>query len=231
MYGGAFGRRFTLHDEDSVAEIIDTIKQWVEQIILTLGYGGIALVMLLENLFPPIPSELVMPFGGFLAAQGQLSVFWVIAAGTVGSVLGAVALYEVGRMFGERRVRAIIDRYGRWLGVDGQDFDRAVHAFERHGQAIVFFGRLIPLIRSLISIPAGVRKMPLPTFLLFTTLGSAAWNTALTYAGMVLGQNWQAVLDVIKRYQQVVIVALVILFVWLAWRGFQKRRTQSALAE
>lgn len=192
----------------------ETLRSWVEQTMETLGYPGIALVMLIENLFPPIPSEVVMPLAGFLAADGTFSLFGAIVAGTVGSVLGAVILYYVGSMAGEPVVRPFIRRYGRWLMTSEEELDKALQAFRRHGETMVFTGRLMPLIRSLISIPAGMNRMPMPQFLLFTTLGSGLWTSLLTGGGYVLGQNWEQVLGIVSQYQRVffVVVAAALLF-------------------
>lgn len=193
-----------------MAEVLEQVRIWIEAIILGLGYLGIAFVMLIENLFPPIPSELVMPFAGFLVGRGELSFVGVMVAGTAGAVLGALALYYIGYWAGEPLVRPFVRRYGRWLMLSEADLDRAMGAFTRHGDAIVFTGRLVPLIRSLISLPAGMQRMPLGRFLLFTTLGSSLWNLALTVAGLVLGIYWERVLDIISDYQKFVLGGLLI---------------------
>ena len=156
-----------------MAAVLESLRQWIEQIILTLGYPGIALMMLVENLFPPIPSEFVMPFAGFLAAGGQMSFLWVVVAGTLGSVVGAVVLYYFGLWAGEPVVRTLVRRYGRWWLLSEADLDRTIQFFERRGELVVFFARVVPLFRSLISLPAGMSRMPIGKFLLFTTLGSA----------------------------------------------------------
>ncbi len=198
-----------------MAEIMDHVRLWIEQIILLLGYPGIALVMLIENLFPPIPSELVMPFAGFLAASGRLNVAASIIAGTSGSVLGATILYYIGRWADEPVVRRFLRRYGKWVQISEADLNRALKSFDRYGQSIVFFGRLIPIVRSLISVPAGMHRMPIATFLLFTTLGSAIWTSLLTFAGVILGENWQQILSVTKQYERftlLVVAATVIVF-------------------
>jgi membrane protein DedA with SNARE-associated domain len=204
-------RELSLRKEQGiVAEVLEQVRVWIEAIILGLGYLGIALVMLVENLFPPIPSELVMPFAGFLAGRGELSLAGILIAGTVGSVAGAVALYYVGYWAGEPLVRPFVRRYGRWFLLTEADLDRAMGAFTRYGDAIVFSGRLVPLIRSLISLPAGMQRMPFGRFLLFTTLGSTLWNLALTLAGLTLGVYWERVLDLISDYQKFVLAGLSI---------------------
>lgn len=200
-----------------MTEIVEMLRIWIEEAILALGYIGIALIMLIENIIPPIPSELVMPFAGFLAAEGKLSFAGVVGAGTAGAVLGALVLYYAGRWAGEPLIRSFLRRYGRWIGVSERELDEALTAFGRRGDAMVFFGRLIPLIRSLISLPAGMNRMPVWRFLAFTTIGSLLWNLALTTAGMILGQNWEAVLSFLSQYQRVTLVVLAVALI--AWVG------------
>ncbi|HWQ11148.1 MAG TPA: DedA family protein [Roseiflexaceae bacterium] len=211
-----------------MSELIDRLSDSIRDMIAAMGYPGIALVMLLENLVPPIPSELVMPFAGFLVAEGRLRFAGVVAAGTAGAVLGALVLYGVGMRAGEPLVRRMVRRYGRWITVSEHDLDRALATFGRHGDAIVFFGRLVPMVRSLISLPAGMRRMPLGRFLLLTALGSAVWNTALAYAGLTLGQNWETVLSFLSRYQQLTRVLLAALGLLLAGRMAMRWRAQRA---
>jgi membrane protein DedA with SNARE-associated domain len=211
-----------------LSEILDQLSEIITDVIDAMGYVGIALIMLIENLFPPIPSELVMPFAGFLVAEGRFSFVGVVAAGTVGAVLGALALYWLGAWAGEPLVRQFLRRYGRFVGVSEQELDQSLAAFGKRGEIMVFAGRLIPLIRSLISIPAGMNHMPMGRFLLFTTLGSAIWNIALTYAGYVLGQNWESVLDFISQYQRATLVVLGLLFaLWVGRKLLQWRNRQT----
>lgn len=166
---------------------------WIERTMESFGYSGIVVLMFLENVFPPIPSELIMPLAGFTAARGDLSFLGVIVAGTVGSVLGALPFYYVGRYVGDARLRRWADRYGRWLAVSGADIERSASWFARHGTLTVLACRLVPGVRSLISIPAGLAGMSLPPFLLYTALGAALWVTALTSAGWLLGANYERV--------------------------------------
>ncbi|MGH2355247.1 MAG: DedA family protein [Chloroflexota bacterium] len=211
-----------------MAELLEFLRVWIEQIITLLGYPGIAAVMLIENLFPPIPSEFVMPFAGFLAARGQLNFAGAVAAGTLGSVTGAVALYFVGLWAGEPLVRRFVRRYGRFWLLSEQDLDRTIRFFDRYGDAVVFFARIIPLVRSLISIPAGMSRMPLGKFLLFTTLGSAIWSGALAAAGLVLGENWDLIIGFVKQYERVILVAIVAGVLYFIYRRVMALRAQSA---
>jgi membrane protein DedA with SNARE-associated domain len=190
---------------------MDKLGEWILQVMSDLGYVGIILLMFLENVFPPIPSELIMPAAGFAAARGELSLTGVIMAGSLGSVLGAVVLYGLGRMMNEQRLIALTDRYGKWLLVSSDDIRKADDWFDRHGKKIVFFGRLIPAIRSLLSIPAGMSEMPFGQFLLYTSLGTTLWSGLLAYAGYQLGNNYEAIELWIAPISKVVLVVCVLL--------------------
>lgn len=198
------------------------ISQWVLDIMQQLGYAGIVLLMFLENIFPPIPSELIMPAAGFAAAQGHLSLTGVIVAGGVGSVLGAVALYALGRMLNEQRLIALTERYGKWLLVRPDDIRKADDWFDRHGPKIVFFGRLLPAVRSLLSIPAGMAGMPFGQFLLYTSLGTTLWSGLLAYAGYVLGANYQNIGHWIEPISRVVIGLCAVAVVWFVFKRLKK---------
>ncbi|MDX1993230.1 MAG: DedA family protein [bacterium] len=214
-----------------MSELLAQIIEFAKRIVETGSYPGIVFVMALENVFPPIPSEVVMPLAGFLVADGKLNFIGIWIAGTLGSVIGALILYYIGLLVGEPVMRTFIRRYGKWFTISEQEFDRALDFFGKYGGGVIFFGRLIPIIRSLISIPAGMDRMPLPKFLLYTTLGTAIWSGALGFAGLQLGENWEQVEGVIERYQDVVIVVLVLLVVaFVAWRFtiWRSRRNQTA---
>jgi len=206
-----------------MAEILEFIRVVVESVILTLGYPGIALVMFIENIFPPIPSEVVIPFAGFLVERGEFSMVGVLASATVGVLIGAVVIYYIGVWADEPVVRGFVRRYGKWLFLSEEDIDRAMEFFDRYGEWVVFFGRLIPIIRSLISLPAGMNRMRLPRFLLFTALGSLIWNTVLGVAGYFLGANWERILDITDRYEKVWLVLMA-----LAVIGFFGKRIYDA---
>jgi membrane protein DedA with SNARE-associated domain len=190
-----------------ITQLIDTIKT----IITTLGYPGVAFATFAENIFPPIPSEVVIPFAGFVAADGTLTFIGVWIASTLGSVVGAVVIYYIGMWAGDTVMRGFLRRYGRWFGTSEGDYDRALGVFRKYGAAAVFFGRVIPLVRTVISVPAGADHMPLGKFVLYTTLGSAIWSGILAYAGMVLGQNWEEVSLLMEQYSDVVYVILGII--------------------
>ncbi len=183
---------------------------WITNIITSFGYLGIGLLMFLENVFPPIPSELIMPLAGFTATQGKLSLQFVILAGTLGSVLGAFPWYYVGKLVGEKRLRLWIDKYGKWLTLSGADIDRSKRWLNKYGKATVFFGRLVPGIRTFISVPAGLDNMPLIPFLLYSFAGSLIWTALLSYAGFVLGNNFQQVEKYIGPISGIIIAAIII---------------------
>ncbi len=197
---------------------------WIQNLMDSLGYPGIVLLMVLENVFPPIPSELILPSAGFAASRGNLSFLGVVLAGTLGSVVGTLPLYFIGRVFSEDRLVAWADRHGKWLALSGDDIRKADDWFDRHGPKAVLFGRLVPGIRSLLSLPAGMSGMPLPTFLLYSAIGSALWASVLTGAGSLLGDHYDKVGEYIGPASTVIVVGLVVAAaVWLVGR---RRRAQ-----
>lgn len=201
-----------------MGDVLSNLGDWIKNVIETLGYPGIVLVMALENVFPPIPSELVMPLAGFMANEGTFSLLGVIIAGMIGSVLGALILYYFGAWANELVIRRFLRRWGRYAFISESDLDVSLGYFHRHGEAVIFFGRLIPLVRSLISIPAGMDRMPMGKFLFYTVLGTTIWSAILSYAGWVLKENYEAVAGYVERYQSVVIVLIlvgVLTFVYL----------------
>lgn len=200
---------------------MQTIIDWVLSVMESIGGPGIALAIFLENLFPPIPSEVVLPLAGFTAANGRYTIVEAVLWATLGSVVGALLLYGVGAVVGMDRLRVIAHKMPL---VDVADVDKADAWFSKHGRKAVLLGRLIPGIRSLISIPAGVDRMPLTGFLAMTTLGSAVWNTALISAGYALGSRYHLVEQYIDPISKVV-YALIILAV-LAWVVFLVRRSK-----
>lgn len=217
-----------------MAELLEKLALLIQDIITTIGYPGITGIMFTESVFPPIPSELVMPFAGFLAGRGELNFVGVFLAGVLGAVLGALLLYYLGMWAGDAVIRRFIARYGRWLTLSEADYDRALRFFSRYGEWVVFFGRCIPIVRSLISLPAGAERMPIPRFLLFTVLGSAIWTGLLTYAGMILGENWKQILVFMEQYQDLTMLALglvgVLFVVWLGYRMVTRRRLSKIVA-
>ncbi|GAA2046105.1 DedA family protein [Agromyces tropicus] len=183
------------------------LAAWAVGLMEALGAPGAGLAIALENLFPPLPSEVILPLAGFTASRGSFTLVEVLAWTTAGSVVGALALYLVGALLGRERTRAIVKAIPL---VDVADVDRTEAWFDRHGRRAVFFGRMVPLFRSLVSIPAGVTRMQVGAFLALTTLGSAIWNTVFVLAGYVLGENWHVVEPWSDALQVVVIAAVAI---------------------
>lgn len=190
--------------------MFDTIVEIVSQ----SGYLGIFLLMLAENVFPPIPSELIMPLAGFVSARGDLHIVLVILAGTAGSVAGALPWYYAGALFGRDRIKRIAGRHGRWMTVSPDDIDEASGWFQRHGRAAVFFGRLIPAIRTLISVPAGIVRMPLLPFLLYSTVGSLIWTALLAATGYLLQGQYTEVEQYVDPVSKGIVILVVAIYIY-----------------
>ncbi|MCU0524105.1 MAG: DedA family protein [Elainella sp. Prado103] len=200
------------------------MAEWITQIMTSLGYVGIGLLMFLENLFPPIPSELIMPLAGFTVAKGQMGFVPAVMAGVLGTMLGALPWYYIGVYLGEDRLKRWIDRYGKWLGISSEEIDKSQRWFYRHGTKAVFFGRLVPGIRTLISLPAGFSKMRFGTFLIYSTLGTLGWTLLLTTAGYALGDNYELVEEYLAPVSKIVLGGLLVGgMVWLV-RHRQRRK-------
>ena len=189
------------------------MADWIIRTIESTGYFGIVFLMFLENVFPPIPSEFIMPLAGFMASKEEQTLPGVVLAGTIGSVLGALALYYAGYFIGEQRLNRLIDKYGRWLTISLEDLERAKGWFAKHGRLAVLVCRLVPGIRSLISIPAGIAKMPLVSFLFYTAIGSGFWTALLAYGGYVLGDKFQQVEKYLNPVSYVVLLAIALIYV------------------
>lgn len=195
------------------------MASWVSDLIRSTGYTGIIFLMLLENLFPPIPSEVIMPLSGFLVSQQELQLTGVILAGTIGTVLGAVALYYLGYLLGPERLRGWCDRYGRWFVITQKDMDNTQLWFDRYGKWTVLFFRVVPGMRSIISIPAGVSRMRLWPFLVFTTIGTVVWISFLTYIGILLGNQFSQAEKYIGPVSTALIAALLVWYIYRVIRG------------
>ncbi|MBB5236218.1 DedA family protein [Deinococcus budaensis] len=201
------------------------MAEWVQNLMDSMGYLGILLLMILENLFPPIPSELIMPSAGFAAARGDMSLPIVILMGVLGSVIGTLPLYYIGRAFGEERLVKWADRHGKWLTLSGKDIRKADDWFDKHGTKAVLFGRMVPGIRSLLSLPAGMSEMPMPKFLIYSAIGSGLWASALAGAGYLLGENYDRVERYISPVSKIVLgVVVVAAVVWF----LRRKRAQTA---
>ena len=217
--------------------MLGDLANWVQDVINQFGYFGVALLVVIENVFPPIPSEIVLPFAGFVAQQGSAgvaqsdtSVIGMMIAATIGSVVGALILYVISSAIGPERLRAFVQRFGRWFGVKQTDLLRAEAWFDRRSYVAVLVGRCVPLIRSIVSIPAGFRRMKLTSFILLTAVGSAVWNIALIGAGAILGDQWERVGEYVGVFQWLVIGAILVLLVRFVYLRLQNRRRQNSAA-
>ncbi|MFZ9370078.1 MAG: DedA family protein [Ilumatobacteraceae bacterium] len=224
--------------------MLGDLANWVQDVINQFGYFGVALLVVIENVFPPIPSEIVLPFAGFVAQQGasavnatagaaqsDTTVVGMMIAATVGSVVGALILYFVSAAIGPERLRGFVERFGKWFGVKSSDLVRAEEWFDRRSVAAVLVGRCVPLIRSIVSIPAGFRRMKLTSFVVLTAIGSAVWNIALIGAGAVLGDQWERVGEYVGVFQWLVIAAVLLLLVRFVVSRLKNRRQQNGLAQ
>ena len=183
--------------------------EFITDTISSLGYVGIAFLMALENVIPPIPSELIMPLAGFTVTQGEMNFILVIIAGTIGSVIGTMPWYFLGKSWGLKRTMKIADRYGKWLTLSGKDVARANDWFNRRGNTAIGFGRLVPGIRTYISLPAGISRMPILPYLIYSTLGSIFWVTFLSGAGYIFGANYELVGKYMKPFSIFVLIAVI----------------------
>ena len=203
--------------------MIQSIIDWLVNAISTIGYPGVFISVFLESFFAPIPSEIILPFSGFVASTGKMDLVFVMVIATVAAYLGSLPFYFIGK-WGERPVINFIGKYGKYLFIQQKDVDKVFGAFDKYGKGVVFFGRLIPMIRTLISFPAGVAKMQFARFSMYTLLGSLTWNILLTYAGYQLGDHWSVVSKWIEKYQNVILVLIIIAVLLYIIRGIKSRR-------
>ncbi len=200
------------------------MQEIIIEIMNQFGYIGICLLILVENVFPPIPSEVILTFGGFMTTQSEMSVLGVIVVSTIGSVLGAIILYLVGRLINKDVIEKWLDgKVGKILRFKREDVEKANCWFEKKGKWTVLFCRCVPIVRSLISIPAGMSKMAFTPFILLTTLGSALWNTVLVILGNVAGNSWEKISHIIDKFSDVILIVLIVaLIAFLVWHFTKK---------
>lgn len=188
------------------------------------GYFGILFLIAIENIFPPIPSEVILGFGGFMTTYTKLNIVGVIIFATVGSIVGAIALYLIGKILNRERLSKIVrGKIGKILFLKEDDIEKAYGWFDKKGYKTVFFCRFVPIVRSLISIPAGMSEMKMPKFLLYTTVGSLIWNTVLVVIGSVLGDNWEKLVLVMDEYSTIALILIIILFFVLVFMFYKNR--------
>jgi membrane protein DedA with SNARE-associated domain len=200
------------------------MQDWVVEVVRQMGPLGVALLMFLENVFPPLPSEIIMPLAGYLSARGEAPFWAMVAAGTAGSLAGAYVWYAIGRAVTHDRLCAWVDAHGAWLAMVPGDVDRATGWFSRHGRWSVFFGRLVPVVRTLISVPAGFTRMPAAPFLALSALGTAVWTLALAYAGKLLGSRFHHVERWIGPVSSGIVILAVVWYVYRVARILHQRR-------
>ena len=189
------------------------------------GYFGVFFLIAIENIFPPIPSEVILLFGGFMTTYSKINILGVIIASTLGSLIGALILYYIGKILNKERLKKIVKgKIGKILRLKAKDIDKADEWFDTKGNKTVFFCRFVPILRSLISIPAGMSEMPMPKFLLYTTVGSAIWNSVLTIAGSIVGDKWETIVDIFDKYSHITLIVLIILFIVAIIYYFKKRK-------
>ncbi len=198
------------------------MTKWIMSLINSGGYFGIVFLMFVENVFPPIPSEFIMPLVGFMVTQGNFSLVGIIAAGTFGSVIGALPLYYLGNRLGEEKLKDFADRHGKWLTLSRRDVEKSQKWFDKYGAWAVFFCRLVPGIRSFISIPAGINRMNLLSFLFFTIPGSAIWTSFLAYAGYFLASNFREIEKYLDVVSYLVFGSIITLYLWRVLRSEKK---------
>ena len=200
------------------------MEEWIKGLVEQFGYWGVFFLIAIENVFPPIPSEVILIFSGFLTYSTNLTVFGVVLVSTAGSVIGAVILYGVGLLLDVERLEKIIDKYGKVLRLTKEDIYKADAWFDKYGIWTVLFCRVIPLVRSLISIPAGMSNMNFCQFLLFTTIGTLVWNTVLVNLGASVGSNWHQIVEYMDVFSNVVYAILGLLFILAIVWYIRKRR-------
>lgn len=206
------------------------MQEFIISLMGQFGYFGVFFLIALENIFPPIPSEVILLFGGFMTTYTSLNIALMVVAATLGSLLGAIVLYYIGKILNKERLKKIVSgKVGKVLRLKEKDIDMADHWFDTKGNKTVFFCRFIPIVRSLISIPAGMSEMPMAKFLLYTTVGSAIWNTVLIVIGNRVGENWESILGVFDQYSHIVLILLILIFVlFIVWFYTKKQKKKKA---
>ena len=197
------------------------MSDWVIRLIDDTGYIGVFFLMLAETIFPPIPSEVIMPIAGVSAARGTMTLWGVIVSGTAGAMLGNFFWYLLARVIGMERFHPFIDKHGRWLTMDWDDVQKSEKLFGRYGSAFVFLGRMLPTIRSIVSVPAGLLRMRLRSFFIWSTIGTVGWSSGLAIAGYLLGRRFKEIETIIGPLSTAIIIAIVVAYVWrqITWRG------------
>ncbi|MFI5241113.1 MAG: DedA family protein [Microgenomates group bacterium] len=204
-------------------EITEFFVTNITNIISTYGYLAVFLIMTAESALVPIPSEITMPFAGFLAGMGVMN-FWVaVLLGAIGNVVGSLLAYWLGEKMGEGWIRIMIKKWGKWLLIHEKDFDMSLNWFKKYGQGVTFTSRLLPIVRTFISLPAGIAKMNLPLFTVLTFIGSFIWSLLLAYMGLKLGQNWMSIEPYFRKFQFIIIGLFLLGGTWYVYRHFTRK--------
>ncbi|WP_347452998.1 DedA family protein [Acinetobacter thermotolerans] len=203
------------------------LTEWIISVMEQLGYWGIALLMFLDNVFPPIPSEIIMPSAGYSASQGELLLVGVIISGCIGSLLAAAVLYWIGYKFSHEAIFRFVDRYGKFLFIKSEDVKKSLAWFEQYGHRIVFAGRMVPAVRSLISIPAGMSHMPFWKFMFYSSLGTIIWTTFLACVGFYFGENQELMQQIFSKVSHVIVAIVMIFIAWVLYRRQQRKKRPS----
>ena len=198
-------------------KIIAVLATWIMGVISSMGYGGIVLLMGIESACIPLPSEIIMPFAGFLVFKGEMTLWGVALAGALGCVVGSIPAYYLG-MYGGR---PLVEKYGKWVLISHKDLNWADKAFEKHGEIIIFIGRLLPAVRTFIAFPAGVARMNMTKFVVYTFVGSLIWCYLLALAGFKMGENWESVKVYFHEFHYVIAAAGAVFVVWYLRRHFK----------
>ena len=203
--------------------LLTSIPEYINKAVetnSTIAYLTICLAMFLENIIPPIPSEIIMPLGGFFVYQGSLNLFILICFGLLGTVLGAIPWYFLGRLLNQKRIVGFVERKGKFIGLTSKDILKSKLWFDKYGTPLVFWGRLVPGVRTLISVPAGIELMPFGKFLIWTSLGSLIWVALLTYAGFIFGENYQNIETYLVQIKYIVKPILILIFIYFFIKFF-----------
>ncbi len=201
------------------------MQEFIISMMNQFGYIGVFLLIAIENIFPPIPSEVILLFGGFMTTYSKLNIVLMIIFATLGSLIGAIVLYYVGKILNKERLKKIVSgKIGKILRLKNSDIDKADQWFDTKGNKTVFFCRFVPIVRSLISIPAGMSEMPMGKFLLYTTVGSLIWNTVLIILGAIVGENWTSILNIFDTYSHIVAILLIIIFIVFIYIFYKKKK-------
>lgn len=207
--------------------MINSIIEWLVNLISSVGYWGVGLAMFIESFFASIPSEIILPFSGFVASKGNLNILIVIIVATIAAYLGSLPFYFIGKL-GEEKVLSFLKKFGKYLFISDKDLKKGIEVFEKFGNRFVLLGRLIPIIRTVISFPAGVSKMNFGIFSLYTIIGTAIWSTILSLAGFFLGSKWENVSIFVSRYEKVIIgILLFITIVFIGNKILKRKNTKS----